>query len=57
MICHTNYIQDSKREYESDLPSVPNQGFRNLSKMEICRLPKKKKAKKIIGAFLYRTSP
>lgn len=46
MICHTNYIQHSKREYESDLPSVPNQGFRNLSKVEIWQVTKKKKKQK-----------
>lgn len=53
MIIHISYIQHSKRDDESDLPSEPNQGFNNPSKMEIRQVTKKKKmeSKKIIGAF------
>lgn len=45
MIIHISYIQHSKRDDESDLPSEPNQGFNNPSKMEIWQVTKKKNGK------------
>lgn len=40
MICHTNCIQYSKRDDESDLPCGPYQGISNASRMEIWQITK-----------------